>query len=332
MNSKTLKTTFSVLITIFACTCPAATQLPEGLLRDGHGIRSVQGKVVAGDKEGVWLFELGEDVNDLACVVKAGSKLQLLPSIMLEKLVSNLASHTEGTYLITGSVTQYKEKNYIYPTFFRAVMVVAQQPAPEPQVEPEPAKKVEPNEPLEQPKVEQTPPEEQTPTPAVQDANNLLELPQEVLDRIKNRKINRAPNPPKPVVPAIPEAPKPQEKPSVEKPQIHPVKQTDAGTTSQKGFDSILADRMGRLSKRDDGGFEFVLDAYGLSAKGVSLHLLPCQALELTEGIITASPERSTFKIAGIRTKYKGEDYLLLQRVARVYSNGNFRAFIPQYR
>ncbi len=333
MNGKTLIITLSTLIlTVSVCTCPAAPQLPEGLLRDGHGIRTVQGKVIAGPEEGVWLFELAEDVNDLACVVKAGTKLQLLPSIMLEKLIGNLASHQDATYLLTGSVTQYKESNFIYPTFFRGIIVVSEQPEPAPQVEQEPVKQAEPNKPVEQPKVEQTPVQEKTPTPAVTDANNLLELPQEVLDRINSRKITRTPNPPRLVVPTIPEAPKPKDKPSAEQPQVKPVKQAESTAASSQGFDSILADRMGRLSQRDDGGFEFVLDAYGLSAKSVTLRLLPCQALELTEDKIAASPERSTFKIAGIRTKYKGEDYILLQRAVRIFSHGNFRAFTPQYR
>jgi len=35
-------------------------------------------------------------------------------------------------------------------------------------------------------------------------------------------------------------------------------------------------------------------------------------------------PEPVRFKIAGIKTAYKGEHYLLLQKATRVYSHENF--------
>jgi hypothetical protein len=46
--------------------------------------------------------------------------------------------------------------------------------------------------------------------------------------------------------------------------------------------------------------------------------------LELAEQRQSAVPEPVRFKIAGIVTKYKGKNYLLLQKVTRVYSHQNF--------
>ena len=98
---------------------------------------------------------------------------------------------------------------------------------------------------------------------------------------------------------------------------------------SKRSADSVIADRMAFLSKQDDGGFSFELDAYGLAVGQTSLRLLPSQALEIAELRCAASPESVRFKIAGIRTRYKGKDYLLLQRATRIHSYGNFRAFSP---
>jgi len=88
--------------------------------------------------------------------------------------------------------------------------------------------------------------------------------------------------------------------------------------------DSILADRTAFLSKKDDGQLVFVLDALGRNVRPVSLWLLPCEVLELAEYRQSAEPEPVRFKIAGIVTKYKGENYLLLQKATRIYSHQNF--------
>jgi hypothetical protein len=46
--------------------------------------------------------------------------------------------------------------------------------------------------------------------------------------------------------------------------------------------------------------------------------------LELAEQRQSAVPVPVRFKIAGIMTKYKGENYLLLQKATRIYSHQNF--------
>ena len=93
---------------------------------------------------------------------------------------------------------------------------------------------------------------------------------------------------------------------------------------AQSEKDSILADRTAFLVKQDDGRIIFVLDAFGRNARRVSLRQLPCEVLELAEQKQSAVPEPVRFKIAGIMTKYKGENYLLLQKATRVYSHQNF--------
>ncbi len=88
--------------------------------------------------------------------------------------------------------------------------------------------------------------------------------------------------------------------------------------------DSILADRTGLIEKQPNGEFAFVLDALGWNIQKISFPLLSCQALEkaFSEQSSKLSPPR--LKVAGIVTKYKGKNYLLLQRAAPSYSYGNF--------
>ncbi|MBN1816249.1 MAG: hypothetical protein JW828_02745 [Sedimentisphaerales bacterium] len=68
----------------------------------------------------------------------------------------------------------------------------------------------------------------------------------------------------------------------------------------------------------------FVLDGFGLQMEGLSFTLLPNTVLQQTEQIVDASPGRIRFRISGIVTRFKGQDYLLLQRATRTYTHGNF--------
>lgn len=88
--------------------------------------------------------------------------------------------------------------------------------------------------------------------------------------------------------------------------------------------DSILADRTATLLKQADGSFIFVLDGLGRNLPEISFPLLRCAALEEAQAKQSAEPDPLRFKIAGILTKYQGENYLLLQRAIRLYSHQNF--------
>ncbi len=87
--------------------------------------------------------------------------------------------------------------------------------------------------------------------------------------------------------------------------------------------DTILANKAGRIGVKN-GSFVFEADALGRGVEKFTIKLLPCQKLEdsMTQVRNDANPAR--FNIAGILTKYKGEQYLLLQKATRIYSYGNF--------
>ena len=175
----------------------------------------------------------------------------------------------------------------------------------------------------------------------------MLKLPQEVLEKLKSKKVvvprkieprakpqdeaqkDSAPakEPEKAPDKSIKEGAAPAAetaKESEKKPQKAPEKEGEQPQRAAMKLDTVLADRTAVLVKQDNGRFVFVLDAYGLSIQDVSFRLLPCEALELTEARQVAELNPVRFKIAGIQTKYKGTDYLLLQKATRVYSHGNF--------
>ncbi len=77
------------------------------LLRDGFILRGVDGKLSGPDSNDVWHFELASDVNDYRAVIKAGTKLELLPSSALEKMIADAKMRDEVKYrLWNGRITR----------------------------------------------------------------------------------------------------------------------------------------------------------------------------------------------------------------------------------
>jgi hypothetical protein len=359
----------------------------QGLLRDGFALTGIEGKFstlkgggeseyIKFEQDEVWLFKLASDVNDYRGLVTGGTKLQLLPSRALEKMLADVAEHPDGTYRLWGRITKYKGANYIFAEYFLPVVemlpVEPEEPIePNEPEEPEVRKEsAEPNEPEEaevekEPEEPNEPPEQQTkptkPTSADEEAlrraladpNGVLEIPKEILDKLNSRKVIL----PRKITPRL----KPQEKnqkdaPPAKKPEkerekdgekdssepdkvdIKPEGEDKKNSAAAKDLvekaaparrpamklDSMLADRTAVLLKQDNGRLAFVLDALGLSVQEVSLRLLPCEVLELTEARQIAELNRPLFKIAGIKTEYKSKEYLLLQKATRAYGHGNF--------
>lgn len=96
----------------------AAPQKP--LLKDGFVLTGVDGALAGPDSNDVWFFELASDVNDSSTVLKEGTKLELLPSSTLEKMIADAKTHPAATYrLWDGRVTKYQGRNYIFPNYFQ---------------------------------------------------------------------------------------------------------------------------------------------------------------------------------------------------------------------
>jgi hypothetical protein len=248
------------------------------LLRDGFIMNGVDGNLVGPDSNDVWFFELTSDVNDNRTIIKAGTKLEMLPSSALEKMTADRKTRTTSAYrLWNGRVTKYKSRNYIFPNFFLPISK-AKKPTQnkDSSTEPEPGREL-----------------------AVDNPNDVLTMPREVIEKLKLKR---------------------------SAPSIQRIAQNTEHSTEHTAHSTnlVLVDRTGFLVNQDDDQLVFVPDALGRNVHNLSLNLLPCAVLELTELKQAAEPEKVRFKIAGIMTKYKGKHYLLLEKVTRTYSHGNF--------
>ncbi len=240
-----------------------AGKIREGALRDGFLLAGVDGKLITQDSNDRWLFELVTDVNDGRFFVKTGSAIELLPSSWLEKMTYDVKKRSSGDYRLWGTVTKYEGKNFIFPTYFL------------------PLSKVEPQEAQQR--------EEPAPQ-SLNEPNDVLTIPDEVLKKLGGRRIIRT-------------------------------EELEKGLVLES--DSMLADRIGFIEGEKINS-KLVLDALGRNARQISFRLLPCHGLEHAQQRQMSELEAVRFKTAGIVTRYKGEYYLLLQRAIRVYTHGNF--------
>ena len=238
-------------------------------LSDGSALSGGEGTLVGPVGEDQWFFKLEKEVTDGKAVAGAGTELKLLPSSGLERLIADANQNGSRSYRLWGRVTEYRGRNFIFPMQY---LVLDGAPA---------EKAVE--------TVGENP-EEQAAAPAA-DANAVVNLPVEAMEKLRSRKVIRTEQLAVPL----------------------DIKQ-----------DSILADRMGFFSATADGRVFFALDSLGRNVPRVSLELLPSEALENAEEEQAQSPERERMKAAGVVTRYKGTYYLLLQRANRVYGHGNF--------
>jgi hypothetical protein len=292
MSKMSINFVFFISVVITASGFGAEISPETPLLRDGFVMNGVDGNLVGPDSNDVWFFELASDVNDYRTTVKAGTKLELLPSSALERMTADRKTRTTAAYRLWNSrVTKYKGRNYIFPNFFLPVSKMKKQPQ----------KQDGSTDAVTEPQLGRG--------PAVDDPNDVLAMPREVIEKLRARR----------------------ERTAGTGQQV-----TDSnGISAEEGklpnaqryrqsSDSVLVDRTALLVEQDDGRLVFVPDALGRNIQKLSLNLLPCAALELTELKQAGEPEPLRFKIAGIMTKYKGEDYLLLEKATRTYSHGNF--------
>jgi len=246
-----------------------------------------------------WFFELGSDVIDYRVLLKAGTRLELLQSATLEKMTAGVNGPSVRLW---GRVTKYKGENFIFPMYFLPLtkIVKPQSQTPDALHKPQQQEDRLADEPLA---------DEGGRQPAINEPNDILEIPQEIIEKLNTRRAGMADSGQR-----------------IADGERFPTNdlQTTAENRKSLNADSVLADRTALLVKQDDGQLVFVLDALGRNVQQVSLRLLPCEALELTEGRQSAVPEPVRFKIAGIKTAYKGQHYLLLQKATRVYSHRNF--------
>lgn len=274
----------------------SAEQKSQMLLRDGFVLTAVNGKLVPPESNEAspemvldrWFFKFDSDFSNGRGLIKAGARLELLPSSVLERMIADANKNPDTSYRLAGRVTRYRGKNFIFPTYFLPLAKTNKPQPSTPQRSPQREKQHAINEP-----------------------NDVLTVPKELIDKLPDRKTR------------IDLRKRDQD-------SGEPKIKSEDKIKSRPVQDSILADKYGFI--RDAGQetestwrqVRFALDALGRKETTISFRLLPCQALELAQSKQSAEPDPLRFKIAGIITKYKGKDYLLLHRATRVYSHGNF--------
>ena len=273
-----------------------AEQKSQLLLRDGFVLTGVDGKLVPPESNEIspdsvldrWFFEFDSDFSHGRGLIKAGTRLELLPSSILERMIADANNRTATSYRLGGSLTQYRGNNFIFPNYFLPLAKTKK-----PQISTS----------------QKSPQQEKQPT--INDPNDVLTIPKELIEKLPGRKTR------------IDLRKRDQDSGEMG------TKPSDKRKSGLKR-DSILADKCGFIrdvSQETESTWHqvnFVLDALGRKKSKTSLRLLPCQALEQAQDLQSAEPDALRLKIAGIITKFKGKDYLLLQRATRVYSHGNF--------
>lgn len=268
---------------------PGAGTKGKTLLPDDFSLRGVEGRLIKKDQD-AWFFQLDSTENNKKAKAGTGEALNVLPSSTLERMIADVNDPVRAAagYRLWATVTKYKGRNFIFPVNFLPLY---------------------PDESEEKPQAENLSTKSETGLApsliggSVSEPNDELEIPKEILDKLKSGRILPSEGRKKSEESAIP----------------------GAGRQIQVKQNYVLVNRAGFLVKQADGSMVFSLDALGRSAGSTAgvLRLLPCQALELAERMQSAEPDRIRFKVAGVVTEYKGEEFLLLHRAVRTYNNGN---------
>lgn len=158
-----------IISTLIFLSCTAsAGSARQPTVRDGFGLTGVDGKLIGAD--GKWSFEFDSEVSENIGRIRAGSIIELLPSITLEKMTADAQKRSVGhpndsdaSYRLWGSVTKYRNKNFILPIYFLPVSTD-----------------------------DQTKTKESTkPKVTINEPNDILAIPEEIVGRLRTRRVLR---------------------------------------------------------------------------------------------------------------------------------------------
>lgn len=282
-RSHSLIIPFVAVLCLFAQLLTAAVQpLPDGYLFTGLDgeIRQSTG--------GSYVFVFDKPVSTDKGSVKAGQEVELLPSSNLESIVRQMGDRPSISLRLWGTVTAYRGRNYIFPSYYLQVA------SPAPTSKPDADKSLPAD----------TESQKNENIPVINDPNDEIRIPEELMADLKatRRVIDVAP------------APHPQ---SAENNDTQPA-------ISIQTPDAMVVDRSGIIIQAQDT-ISFRFDGVGRNVNLTSFHLLPCEVLQKMEAERKSSDlEPRRYRIAGIITRFKGDYYILPTRVNRAYSNGNF--------
>ncbi|MDI6448882.1 hypothetical protein [Anaerobaca lacustris] len=272
---RTRRTKFATMVLCVVLPIAAlADEAPPStgpVIPDGTVIQAVDGSLVRSDSNDLWLFQFARDVDGVGGALPAGSSLEVLPSSILDSMVADANDRLLPRYRLSAVVTQYRGANYLFPTYYLPLSKL--KGADESETTEEPLDNIE----------------------TVSDG--ALEIPDEVLERMRTRRQARGP----------------QRREADETPT----------ETGHRARTHVLVDRVGFI-EFNEGYPTFVPDGLGRNVSQTRYELLPCNMLEQAERRLAAFPQPIRFNVAGLVTEHQGRKYLLLQRAIRVYHYGNF--------
>jgi hypothetical protein len=266
-----------LLLAVQVAHAALPTVLPEGLMFTG-----VDGELRQ-PAPGIYTFAFEKAfVTDKGSVL-AGQEVELLPSTSLEYMLRELGGRSSMGLRLWGSLTAYRGRNYIFPSYY---LQVAPPAAPA---------KAEPNKPA-------LPSEPNDKLPRINDAKDEVRIPQQLMEELKatRRVIDIAPAP---VAPSEPN-------------RTAIVMETgDALIVDRMG---IMAKQAGdgAWSFNIDGLGRSVS---GISFRLLPCEVL--QRMETQRRPFYLNSTR--YRIAGTVTRFQGRYYILPTRVIRAYNNGN---------
>jgi hypothetical protein len=269
------------------------------VLRDGFALRGVEGKLIRQDPnetsqseckgllaaQDAWFFEFDSPLKGDKGSLKAGTRLRMLPSATLEQMIHDANDRSVPNYRLRATVTRYKGKNFIFPTYFLAL---GKTRGPDGATPSDAATREAPQESQKE--------EEEL---MIDDPNDELAVPEEIIKMLKSKRTTPGQQ--------LKRRQAMTERRKATRHNYMFANRTGFIRESGQKLDFVL-DALGLNVQPADG----------------RLLLLPCQALELAEREQSAEPDPIRFKMAGIVTEYKGNKYLLLQRATKTYSHGNF--------
>jgi|GEM_PF-3415625 len=288
---------------VLCCMCvllvaSAVYAANQPLMPDGFMLAGVDGELrPAGSGE--YAFAFDKDMATEKGSVIAGQQIQMLPSTTLGYMLRDLGDGQSMSIRLWGTITAYHGRNYVFPSYYLQIASSG------PSAPTEPAPSGEATAPSE--------PAATTEAPSINDANDEIRIPEELMAELKatRRVVDVEPSPP----------------PAGKNGSFRPGEASfTTPSVPQETGDAVVVDRYGLMVRTgDDSAWMFRFDGLGRNVSLISFRVLPCRVLESVEGQRKPSwLEPPRYRIAGTGTRYKGEYYILPTRIIRAYDNGNF--------
>lgn len=112
----------ALLITILIVSCFAYGR-QRNIVKDGLPLGGVDGKISDVDVNGVCYFKPDNDLVDLdgKNTIPSGTKIAVLDSVALENILKSRQTDPNSYFRVWGKITNYKNTNYLYPTYFLSI-------------------------------------------------------------------------------------------------------------------------------------------------------------------------------------------------------------------